>query len=200
MKKKTTWWPWILLALVLLAALLFWLATAADDDDAVVDTTAELSDASHRATVVNDDLPTATVAKANYALGDVVENPTEFIGRDDFSGEVSKPSVPTDRGFWIEADGARLFAVLIDGLREVPVDINVGQKLHVAKGMLRDATFIADIPGEELEADTLASLRIEMSILWSTKTTSKSPVAGRLKVSDVTPGEIGLYGLLRLNL
>ncbi len=110
------------------------------------------------------------------------------------------PSVPTDRGFWIEADGARLFAVLIDRLREVPVDINVGQELRVAKGMLRDATFIADIPGEELEADTLASLRIKMSILWSTKMTSKSPVAGRLKVSDVTPGEIGLYSLLRLNL
>lgn len=157
-ERKTAWWPWMLLALVLLAALLFWLATAADDDDSVIDTTAELSDASDRATVVNEDLPTATVAEASYALSDVVENPTEFIGRDDFRGEVSVPSVPTDRGFWIEADGARLFAVLIDGPREVPVDVNVGQQLRVAKGMLRDATFIADIPGEELEADTLAIL------------------------------------------
>ncbi|MEE4210357.1 MAG: hypothetical protein V2I43_13960 [Parvularcula sp.] len=157
-KRKATWWPWILLVLALLVALLFWLTTAADHDDAVVDTTAELSDVPDPTTVANDALPAATVWEANYALGDAVENPTGIIGRDDFSGEVSVPSVPTDRGFWIEADGARLFAVLIDGPREVPVDINAGQELRVANGMLRDASFIADIPGEELEGDTLAIL------------------------------------------
>lgn len=61
--------------------------------------------------------------------------------------------VPTDRGFWIEDGGRRLFAILVDAPAEVPLDINAGQRIRI-RGTLRDAAYLAQLPGRPIVAAT----------------------------------------------
>ena len=45
-------------------------------------------------------------------------------------------------------------AVLVDNPQEVPIDINPGQRLRIREGVLCDATYLQQIPGEALDPDT----------------------------------------------
>lgn len=163
-EKKSSKLPWILLGLLALTALLIWLALSPDDDAVVTaDYGAESDvvgpiDPIGEPALTESELPEQVASSIAYTLADVLGDPPTYIGRNDFDSEVETPSVPTDRGFWVENDGARLFAVLIDGPKEDPVDINPGQDLRIQKGMLRDASNVTDIPGKPLDADTLAIL------------------------------------------
>ncbi|MDP8913673.1 MAG: hypothetical protein M3N39_08885 [Pseudomonadota bacterium] len=96
----------------------------------------------------------AAAGSTAVSIPTILQNPSAFVGRNDFAGEVEVPEVPTDRGFWVQQNGARMFALIIDVPREVPLDINSGQRLRVSKGMLRDSSSIGSIPGEPLDADT----------------------------------------------
>lgn len=163
-EKKSSKLPWLLLALLVLGGLIIWLFASADDDDVMITDTAikgdviEEIDPIGEPVLTESELPEQLASSIAYTLADVLGDPPTYIGRNDFDSEVETPSVPTDRGFWVENDGARIFAVLIDGPREDPVDINPGQDLRIQEGMLRDASTITDIPGKPLDADTLAIL------------------------------------------
>ncbi len=191
-EKKSSVWPWVLLALGLLAALLVFLwVMAPEEESATVNAGSEV-DRAFEPGEVRDAATNATLASAatSYGLVDVLDRPLDFAGRDDFAGEVAVPSVPTDRGFWIAQDDARMFAVIIDGPEEVPVDINSGQTLRVENGMLRDKTFLGDFPGEPLEDDTLNILSDQDIFLIvhenDIEILSSKPENGSTELSDGT--------------
>ena len=142
------WWKW-LLGLLLLALIIWAIAAAIDTDESNV-------------TEVEPVTPTTTpepIAQApTVTIGDILGNPTEYVG-DDFAdvyprAEVQVGSVPTDRGFWVVDQGDSLFAVIIDVPEEQPNDIDAGQTLRIQEAILRDRTFLPQIPGVPLDADT----------------------------------------------
>lgn len=142
-KKSSMAWLWILLALVLLGLVIWW-ATAGDDDEELAEPVAAEQQADGTADLTAADGPT---------LAAILANPSQFFGSE-FSGEVTVGDTLTDRGFWIESDGSRLFSLIVDEPREVPKDINAGQRLRISGGMIRDASSLSDLEGRELEANT----------------------------------------------
>lgn len=148
-RKSGMGWLWALLALVLLAGLIWW---ATDEDEADLADTELVGEETVGVDPVTPPEPVAL--EAGISLADVLASPTEYVGRSDFQDEVQVAEVPTDRGFWVEDQGRRMFAVIIDNPQEQPKDINAGQQLRITEGMIRDATTIADLPGAPLDADT----------------------------------------------
>ena len=147
-KKSSKAWLWILLALILLALLIWW-ATDNDDDEVANEVVGEQTIGADPVTP-----PEPVAMESGVTIADILGNPTEYVGRNDFQSEVSVGEVPTDRGFWVEDQGQRLFALIIDQPLEVPMDINSGQQLRITEGMVRDATFLSELPGVEIDADT----------------------------------------------
>lgn len=94
------------------------------------------------------------IAAVDFRLADIRTAPASWSGRS-VSGEAIVAEVPTDRGFWIEENGERLFVVLIDEPAEVPKDINENQRVRFSDAMVHtDATNLDAIPGEPLSAAT----------------------------------------------
>ena len=155
-RKSHLKWLWLLLGLIILAFLLWW---ATGDDRAEIER--DVAPATNVEAGMEPDASLGPATGADAAAGAtaasipaILQNPSAFVGRNDFAGEVEVPEVPTDRGFWVQQNGGRMFALIIDVPREVPLDINSGQRLRVSKGMLRDTGSIGSIPGEPLDADT----------------------------------------------
>lgn len=150
-KKSSKAWLWILLALLILGLLLWWLLS--DDDEAeLVTAPVAVEETMAPATPMTATDGTAA-AQGPVTLAAITANPSAYFGQT-FTGEVEVPEVPTDRGFWVTQDGARVFALIIDEPQEIPKDINPGQRLRVTEGMLRDATQLENIPGKPIDDDT----------------------------------------------
>ncbi|WP_156841282.1 hypothetical protein [Novosphingobium aquimarinum] len=162
-RKKSNAWIWILLAFILAALLLWWAVSSSDNDDAAL-TQAEPAAATSMApydgaTENMGEKAAASGANADadadaLTIADIFATPEQYIGRDDFSAEVDSPKVPTDRGFWVEQKGRRMFALIVDAPSDAYKDINPGQRLRITNGMIRDASSIGDLPGKPLDADT----------------------------------------------
>lgn len=152
-RKKSKAWIWIVLAIVIAALLIWWIASSNDDDTPMPETS---SAAVAPAAVPYEDTAQQSTEAAIAAptIAAILENPSQYIGRDDFAGEVDSPETPTDRGFWVEQNGQRMFAVIVDEPRDAYKDINPGQRLRITNGMIRDASAIGNIPGNGLDADT----------------------------------------------
>ena len=97
--------------------------------------------------------PEAIAQTAGVPVSQIIESPATWTGRT-VGGEVRVTEVPTDRGFWIIDQGERLFAVIVDQPQEQPKDINPNQTLRIREAVIRDPTFLANLPGEPLDADT----------------------------------------------
>jgi len=147
-KKSSMAWLWILLGLLLLALIIWW---AVDDDDEYVEPVAVTEDA-----ITPETTPEMVATATGVSIGDILGNPAAYVGRDDFQAEVTVPTgAPmTNRGFYVEDEGARIFAIIMDGPMEEPKDINPGQTLRISEGMLRDRTFLPELRGDPLDADT----------------------------------------------
>lgn len=151
-RKSGMAWLWGLLLLAAVALLLWW---ALDDDEEELVATADTELVGEQTVGADPITPPEPVAmEAGISIADVLASPSEYVGRNDLQDEVRVAEVPTDRGFWVEDQGQRMFAVIIDNPQEEPKDINSGQQLRITEGMVRDATFIANIPGAPLDADT----------------------------------------------
>ncbi len=139
-RKSSLAWLWILLAVLLIGLLVWWAASGDDDEELIVD--------AETAAVVTTPEPVGTAS--GISIGDILGDPVGYLGRDDFRAEVFVPvdAEMTDRGFWIEDEGERLYVILNDGPMEEPIHINPGQNLRIDQGMLRDRTFFSDLPGE----------------------------------------------------
>lgn len=142
-------WLWWALGLLALLLIIWWVWPDNNDDDfADVDVDpVETVTPSTTPEVVGGDIP-------GVSIGDILGNPDNFIGETFPRAEVTAVEVPTDRGFWIEDEGQRLFAIIIDQPQEERVDINPGATLRIDQGTLRDRTFLPEIPGEPLDATT----------------------------------------------
>ena len=141
-------WLWALMAVLAVVLIGWWLWPSAER---------EVAEVAPLAPVAATPVTTAT-ATAVATVGTVMANPQQWVGRQ-FSGTVQVAEVPTDRGFWIEQDGQRMFALIIDGPAEKPVDINAGQRIQINQGTLRDAAYIPQIKGDDLTSSTETVVR-----------------------------------------
>lgn len=158
-RKSSLAWLWLLLAILVLALLAWWVLSDEDEGDRVS------TEVVTESMIAESPVTTSAGTTTPMSIAAVLSNPAAYVGRDDFAAEVTVPEVPTDRGFWIEGEGQRMFAVLIDNPQEVPIDINAGQRLRVANGMIRDASFVDRMPGKPLDADTIALIRDQPAFL-----------------------------------
>lgn len=141
-RKSSMAWLWWLLGLLLLALLIWALMEWMGDDDevveapvaTVVDTTATIAPAAPVA---------GGAATASPTIAEVLANPAAYAGQSFSTQQVRVAEVVSDRGFWIESEGQRLFVVKNEspqpGVADVqgPADtraarnINAGQMVQI---------------------------------------------------------------------
>ena len=155
-KKSSKAWIWILLAAVLLALLLWWLLADNNDDAAMTEPVAVEQTA---------EVATTAPEAGTMTIASILANPSAFYGREGFTGEVDVGGPLTDRGFWIENDGQRMLAIIIDQPREVPMDINAGQKLRISGGTVRNPADVENLPGVPLDQDTINAMQGQEAVL-----------------------------------
>ena len=144
-KKSGMGWLWALLAILAIALIAWWLWPEAD-----MEPVAGLAPVAP--------IPEPVAVTETPTIATIVANPQSWVGRD-FSGVVQVADVPTDRGFWIEQDGQRMFAIVIDQPAEQPVDINAGQQIQIRNATLRDAQYLPQLQGETLTSSTESVVR-----------------------------------------
>ncbi len=155
-KKSSMKWLWLLLAAILLALLIWWAVSDDDDVEPVLADTATIESVEGIDADADADALGSTESMP-MTLAAILANPQSYIG-EEFSGEVGVGGPLTDRGFWIENDGARMFALIIDEPMEVPLDINAGQELQITGGRIREGGEVSDVEGVPLDDDTLEVL------------------------------------------
>ena len=171
-KKGPSIWPWIIgLALLLLLGWLVaeWLG---DDDEVEV--------AGEQVGVVTEPVavpPAAVVAPGTepagapgagaepLPVGLIVTSPANYAGQP-MAGLVRVTEVPTDRGFWIEDQGQRLFVVLDEPKPEIK-NVNAGQQVRIQDARVYDAQNLSQIPGN-LDADTRRIIQGLPAVLYVT--------------------------------
>lgn len=152
-RKSSMTWLWVLLGIILLGLLIWWIAGDDDDEADLAGTDTALVDT---ADPMNPDIDANLDAQTEagaMTIAAILAQPKSYIGRE-FSGDVSVTGPLTDRGFWIESDGAKMYAIIIDEPREVPLDINAGQRLRISGGTIRAGGTVGDVEGVPLDDDT----------------------------------------------
>lgn len=158
-EKKSSIWPWVIGLIVLL--LLIWGATELMEDDraeaytppaAVID---PATDPVER-TPVADEAPVAIAATPQQPavtdntpiqVATIVAGATSFYGQP-VVGTAMVTNVPTDRGFWLEQDGSRLFALIAKSPdMEDAINVNAGQQLRLS-GVVYPTSMVGQIDGE----------------------------------------------------
>ena len=140
-------WLWVILGLLVLALIIWWVMP--DEEPVAV--------APLPAPAVVDAPPPVPVAQGPaFTVADVLGNPTPWIGRTVTPQALRVAEVPSDRGFWVEEQGQRMFVVLNEGgpgtadvqgqAAEQP-DINPGDMIQITEAMVHDATFLQNIQG-----------------------------------------------------
>jgi hypothetical protein len=140
-------WLWWILGLILLALIIWWIAAAGDDEP-------EVAEVVEPAPVVTPTTTPEPIAQGPLCVSQVLSAPMTYIGQTLGTCQVQVVEVPTDRGFWVEENGQRIFAIIIDQPQEQPKDINPGQTVRITEAVLRDRTFLPQIPGVPLDQDT----------------------------------------------
>lgn len=140
-------WVWILLILLLVALLLWWLWPEAAVEEPVDVGVTEVEPIEPITPAPAPAIPVETIL-----VVEIVEAPEAWIGRT-VEGQAQVESVPTDRGFWIQADGQRLFAVLDDQGDEVPIHVQSGQTLRISEAEVHGTEDLEEVSGN-LDPDT----------------------------------------------
>lgn len=153
-EKKKSIWPWIIGALVALLILWFLFNMLDRDDEAPVVAPAATSQIVEPAGPVPPaDTGAAEVTTANAEVTDamlpisaVLAGTAGYVGKQ-ISGTARVTDVPTDRGFWIEQDGQRMFAMLAEqpGM-ENEIDVNQGQLVQLS-GTVHDTASASQVQG-----------------------------------------------------
>ena len=161
--------PWIL-GLLLLALVLWGLTQCGDGggeeavvvpaDTAVADPAAAAAPVPMDTGMAMADTTAAGGAGAAGAAGalpiaQILANPGQF-GAQTVSGTARVAEVISDRGFWIEEAGQRMFVVLDEPQGAEPVvDINAGQSVRLA-GQVRDGSALGQLTTLEQETRQVA--------------------------------------------
>ena len=160
-RKSNKTWLWVLLLLLLLGLLVWWLVGEANEPEVAETDTVVVEQATDTSSVPDRD------NAGRMTLASILANPSEYYGREGFTGEVEVAGPLTDRGFWIESDGARMFAIVIDEPAERRIDINPGARLQLNGGTVREASTISatDIEGDTLDQDTVNVISNQEAVL-----------------------------------
>jgi hypothetical protein len=97
----------------------------------------------------------------------VLRDPASYAGRD-IAGVAAVSSAISDRGFWVEQDGQRMFAVIDESAsgRSEVADINEGQRLRL-QGTVYSSAMAAQLPGvQNLEAQTRQIIQNQPAFLY----------------------------------
>ena len=160
-RKSNKGWLWLLLVLLIIGAIIWWLLAEANEG--------EFDDADEVAIEQNADTMSVdeTAQAGGMTIASILAAPEAHYGMDGFTGEFAVTGPLTDRGFWIEQDGSRMFALIIDQPREEPVDINQGARVSLDGGTIRDPEDIASgqIEGVPLDQGTLDAIAGQEAIL-----------------------------------
>lgn len=153
-------WPWIigLLLLGLLAwGIMEWIDV--DEPEAIVPAAVE---SAPLVPVAADAPPPVPVAQGGaLTLADVLGNPATYFGQSLTPEAVRVVEVPTDRGFWVEDQGQRVFVVLnetapgapagaqadVQGQRAERPDLNPGDVVRITEAMVHDPTNLQNVQG-----------------------------------------------------
>lgn len=159
--------PWIL-GLLLLAALIFGISRCRDEDPAPVVPADTVTD-----TVSSAPMPAAPIDSAAgmgaaaagagaaaaggaLALGQIMGAPDASAGQT-VSGTARVTEVVSDRGFWVEEGGQRMFVVLAEPQSaERRIDINQGQTVQLSGTVQKGGTGAQTPAGLEQEAQQIA--------------------------------------------
>lgn len=122
--------------------------------------------------VLVDSAPAAPPAPGPPAASDttpipvtvIVAGPAGYLGRS-VVGTARVAEVVSDRGFWLEQDGERIFAVIAQTPQmENAVNVNQGQTVVVA-GVVYDSATADQVPGE-LEPDAKQIIADQPAFLY----------------------------------
>lgn len=158
-EKKKSIWPWIIAALVALLAIWALMEFMGRDEDeaaAVEPARAAMTEApaatapTEPVNAMNADSGTtadAAGALAALPVATILAGPAGFVGQE-ISGTARVTDVPTDRGFWVEQNGQRMFAVIAQGENmEQAININAGQEIQLNGATVHDANSMAQLGG-----------------------------------------------------
>lgn len=150
-RKSPAIWPWVVGLIVL--GLLVWALSALfgrdEREGGQVGLVAPLGNDPAPAAPVLDGMQGVTPG-TGFPVSEILQSPDEWAGRT-VAGEARVAEVPTDRGFWIEDRGERIFVILGDAPAERPVDVRAGQRLRMSAATVH--TDLAGVPGS-VDADT----------------------------------------------
>lgn len=150
-RKKKSPLPWILglLALALLAFLLMQSCGGDEEPEpaaVVTDTTTAMTPAAAPAPMPTDTtMQPAAGAGAAGGTGWIASVLGGTMAGQMASGSGIVPETPSDRGFWIEENGQRVFAILAEPMEQVK-DIDPGQQVSISNARVLAGSESAQIP------------------------------------------------------
>lgn len=157
-RKRGASWIWWLLGLIVVALILWWLLGSGDDEDEMPAVTAVEEPV---AATVPAAAPPA-VATGVIPVVVIVADPTPYAGQS-VSGTANVAEVISDRGFWIEQEGQRVFVVIDEPVPET-VDINAGQTVSLT-GTVYTPETMDQVPGP-LEPDAQEAVQGQPAFLY----------------------------------
>jgi hypothetical protein len=161
-RKRKSPLPWII-GLLALALLAFMLMRSCGDDEAEPATVVTDTTTATTAAPMTDPMATAPMDSGAMAAGGAVPGGagagsgwiagilagTAAAGA--ANGEGIVPETPSDRGFWIEENGQRIFAILAEPMEQIK-DIDPGQRVRISNGRVLRGSESSQIP-QDVDAE-----------------------------------------------
>ncbi|HEV2146226.1 MAG TPA: hypothetical protein VGR37_02295 [Longimicrobiaceae bacterium] len=150
-------WLWVILGLLLLALIAWWLIPDEEEPVAVAPPVAEQG-----VVPANPPPPEPVVQGPFNTIASVLGNPSGVIGQTFApAAPLRVAEVVSDRGFWVEDQGQRLFVVINEGAMpnaqpgvadvqgkqaEMP-NVNAGDMIRITEGVIHDPTSLQHLQG-----------------------------------------------------
>ncbi len=134
-------WLWATLGALLVAGIILFFVLNNDDDE--MEQTAEFTETSEPAEVAEVDEPEAQ-ALDSFPVAAILANPGTWDDRA-VNGDVTVGNVPTDRGFWVENDGAQAFMLIDPRGEESVVHIQQGQRLRISSASVHPSSEVGSV-------------------------------------------------------
>lgn len=138
-ERKSSSWIWWVIGLIILV-LIMWAWLAGDDDEDAVVTPVTIAAPIEEPTAAKPP-PPEPIAQGPLSLADLLGNPGAYIGQgvDLAPDAVRVAAVPSDRGFWVEDGGARVFVIINEppppdaneAMVNEPLNIQPGQSVRI---------------------------------------------------------------------
>jgi hypothetical protein len=160
-RKSGMGWLWWVLGLIVLALLIWWVIPDGEEEVAVMEP----------APMVTPTTTPEPIAQGTLCVAQVLSAPTTYIGQTLGTCPMRVVEVVSDRGFWIEENGQRVFVVINEGTQQNPQpgvadaqgqqaeqpDVNAGQTVNITEAMVMDNVANVAPPLDQQTRDILSS-------------------------------------------